>query len=126
MAAAEAAEAAAEAAAAEAAAEACRPEPEPAAEQAGGGAAQAAPSGSAGRPPAVQLPPGTYTCEASDYCSVGKVKTWRGDVASTAALKELLSAVAYKNELVLTMLSGSGHWAQMALNLVRSAEELGG
>lgn len=46
-----------------------------------------------------QLPPGTMDCTSSGYCSVGRTRTWRGDIASNAALREMLEAVSFRREV---------------------------
>ena len=42
---------------------------------------------------------GTLACQLSGYCSRGKVKAWRGDVATNDALKEAVASLAYKSEV---------------------------
>lgn len=38
-------------------------------------------------------------CRASGYCSLGRSKVWRGDVATNRALQAMLKAVTYKKEV---------------------------
>lgn len=87
----------------------------------GGGSASASRQGDG-----MQLPAGTLGCELSGYCSVGRVRTWSGDISTNAALREMLEAVSYKKEIIITALNTPvGVWAEMAINLVKSAEALG-
>lgn len=39
------------------------------------------------------------TCQESGLCSLGKVRHWRGDVATNEQLRAMLEAVAYKREV---------------------------
>ncbi len=42
-------------------------------------------------------------CEESGYCSVGVSRPWTGDVRDSAKFREMLAAVAFKQELIITI-----------------------
>ena len=46
-----------------------------------------------------QPEPGALGCVLSGYCSVGQVATFRGDIATNAALGEMLQAVSFRKEV---------------------------
>lgn len=76
--------------------------------------------------PMHRLAPGTFTCEASGHCSLGTSRTWRGDIATNAALHAMLEAVAFKREVLFTTFDeGALVYRQMAINTFMSAEDLG-
>lgn len=52
---------------------------------------------------------GRPSCRTSGYaCSMGKVGAFVGDIASTAGLKEALETVAYKKEIIITLIAKRG------------------
>ena len=58
-----------------------------------------------------QPEPGALGCAISGYCSVGKVQTFRGDIATNAALAQMLQAVSYRKEVRCGVwLLPAAHW----------------
>jgi hypothetical protein len=67
---------------------------EAAADASGEAAAEGGAAGGGG-----QAAEGPLPCERSGYCSLGKTRVWRGDVAANDALRQMLEAVSFKKEV---------------------------
>jgi hypothetical protein len=63
---------------------------------------------------------GPLGCRASGYCSLGKSKVWRGDIATNAALLEMLQAVAYKKEVSGNQLVAQPRQGWLSVNMVKT------
>ncbi|GFH24872.1 uncharacterized protein HaLaN_22742, partial [Haematococcus lacustris] len=65
----------------------------------------------------------SFTAGCSDYCSRGKVKTMRGDIANPAGLRELINSTAFNSELIFTIMTDDISYAvpvvHMHLNMLK-------
>ncbi|KAL4425434.1 hypothetical protein ABPG75_009450 [Micractinium tetrahymenae] len=62
-------------------------------------------------------------CEESGLCSVGKVRHWRGDIATNEQLRAMLEAVSYKREVMFVTTGMPTN--PYVINIVEDAKALG-
>lgn len=63
---------------------------------------------------------GNLGCKESGYCSIGKTKTFIGDISSGSALRSMLVQVSFRNELIVvpaTFKSPKDGYGDMILQL---------
>jgi hypothetical protein len=64
-------------------------------------------------------------CSASGYCSEGKVGVYHGDISSSQALQAMVEKVAYKKELIFTILTDNLSFAIPIIHMWLNIYKLG-
>jgi hypothetical protein len=64
-------------------------------------------------------------CAGSGYCSEGKVGVYHGDITSSEALRAMVEKVAYKKELIFTILTDNLSFAIPIIHMWLNIHNLG-